>query len=141
MTTGVWVLGDQLYAGQTALAHQTDHKTETPVLMIESRQHVQQRRYHAQKLVLVWSAMRHFAAELKDAGWTVNYAIAENFETPLRQWIQEQGITTLQIMEPSDRPFLTLLQKLALPCKLDIIPNNHFLWSVDDFNTWASKRK
>ncbi|MEM1280846.1 MAG: cryptochrome/photolyase family protein, partial [Cyanobacteria bacterium P01_H01_bin.152] len=47
----------------------------------------------------------------------------------------------LQIMEPSDRPFLTLLQKLALPCKLDIIPNNHFLWSVDDFNTWASKRK
>ena len=54
MTTGVWVLGDQLYVGQAALAHRQNHQASTPVLMIESRQHGQQRRYHAQQLVLVW---------------------------------------------------------------------------------------
>ena len=126
MTTGVWVLGDQLYAGQAALAQRQSCQAETPVLLIESRHHVQQRRYHQQKLVLVWSAMRHFATELQEAGWAVSYEMAEDFATPLRQWIQQQGVTTLLVMEPSDRPFLAFLNQLELPCNLEIIPNNHF---------------
>ncbi|MDA0265671.1 MAG: cryptochrome/photolyase family protein [Cyanobacteria bacterium] len=141
MTTGVWILGDQLWLGQAALAQHHNPPAKTPVLLIESRQYAQQRRYHAQKLVLVWSAMRHFAAELQGAGWPVSYEIAEDFETPLRQWIQAQRITRLQVMEPSDRPFLTFLQTLDLPCDLEIMPNNHFLWSVDGFKAWASNRK
>ncbi|MEO1590200.1 MAG: cryptochrome/photolyase family protein, partial [Cyanobacteria bacterium J06632_22] len=62
MTVGIWVLGDQLWQGQSALASCQD--TPVPVIVIESLQHVQQRPYHQQKLVLVWSAMRHFAQEL-----------------------------------------------------------------------------
>ena len=141
MTVGIWILGDQLWQKQSALAEQADCRNKTPVILIESLQHVQQRRYHKQKLILIWSAMRHFAAELKDAGWSVFYAIAENFEAPLRQWITDQGITTLKVMEPSDRPFAQFLQTLDLPCDLETSPNNHFIWSVDEFNTWASKRK
>jgi len=141
MTTGVWVLGDQLYGGQSALAQRQSCQAETPVLLIESRHHVQQRRYHQQKLVLVWSAMRHFATELKEAGWAVSYEMAEDFATPLRQWIQQQGVTTLLVMEPSDRPFLAFLNQLELPCNLEIIPNNHFLWSVNAFQDWAKNRQ
>lgn len=141
MTTGVWVLGDQLWQEQAALAQNQTKREQIPVLFIESRQHAQQRRYHKQKLILVWSAMRHLSAELKDAGWSVTYAIAEDFETPLQQWIEEQSITTLQVMAPSDRPFAQLLKTLELPCALEILPNNHFLWSVDDFKTWASQRQ
>lgn len=69
MTVGIWVLGDQLWPEQSALAAQEASRKETPVILIESLQHVQQRRYHKQKLILIWSAMRHFAAELKNAGW------------------------------------------------------------------------
>lgn len=141
MTVGVWVLGDQLWQGQAALAGRQPQQTETPVILIESRQHVQQRRYHQQKLILIWSAMRHFAAELKDAGWPVSYEIAEDFETPLRQWIADRGITTLQVMEPNDRPFAKFLDTLDLSCDLQIVPNNHFLWSVDEFKDWAGDRK
>lgn len=141
MAVGVWVLGDQLWLGQSALAANQADCTDTPVLLIESRQQAQQRRYHKQKLILVWSAMRHFAADLKDAGWMVTYETSEDFETPLRQWIQDNGIDTLQVMEPSDRPFAQFLEALDLPCRLDIVPNNHFLWSIQDFETWASKRK
>ncbi len=141
MTTGIWVLGDQLWAGQAALAKHHAQRSQVPVLLIESRQHVQQRRYHQQKLILVWSAMRHFAAELRAAGWPVTYAMAADFVTPLRQWIQDQGITTLTVMEPSDRPFAQWLQTLALPCELVQAPNNHFLWSVDAFKAWAEGRK
>ena len=67
MTVGVWILGDQLWQNQARL-NRTDDKSSLPVILIESWQHVQQRRYHRQKLVLIWSAMRHFAEELRGGG-------------------------------------------------------------------------
>lgn len=66
MKTGVWILGDRLYDGQAALAARADCRTETPVVVIESLSFARDRPYHAQKLVLVWSAMRHFVATLVD---------------------------------------------------------------------------
>ncbi len=141
MTVGIWVLGDQLNHQQSALQPCADERANTPVILIESRQWVQQRPYHRQKLVLVWSAMRHFAKELQDAGWPVTYEIAEDFATPLRSWVKAHGITELRVMQPSDRPFISLIQSLDLPCKLTLLPNNHFLWSSADFEQWASGRK
>ena len=64
MTVGVRILGDQLWQNQAAL-NCTDDKSSLPVILIESWQHVQQRRYHRQKLVLILSAMPHFAEELR----------------------------------------------------------------------------
>ena len=135
MTVGVWVLGDQLWRDQAALAS----APHAPVIFIESHRHSIKRRYHRQKLVLVWSAMRHFAAELEATGCAVTYKISEDFETPLRQWIKANAITELRIMEPADRPFARFLDSLDLP--LTILPNNHFLWSVDEFTQWAQGRK
>jgi deoxyribodipyrimidine photolyase-related protein len=142
MTIGVWVLGDQLWEMQAALASCAEQKHQVPVLFIESLQHVRERPYHKQKLVLVWSAMRHFAAEMEQAGWKVTYyAQAENFYGPLKDWIQTHQITELRIMEPSDRPFANLIQTLDLPCQITLLPNNHFLWSRDAFGAWAKSRK
>ncbi|MEM9006904.1 MAG: cryptochrome/photolyase family protein [Cyanobacteria bacterium P01_F01_bin.86] len=141
MTVGIWVLGDQLWQNQSALLAQQENSRATPVILIESLQHIRQRRYHKQKLILVWSAMRHFAADLQHAGWPVTYAIAADFDRPLQQWIADHRITSLHVMEPSDRPFAQWLQTLDLPCDLKIIPNNHFLWSVDAFKQWADQRQ
>jgi deoxyribodipyrimidine photolyase-related protein len=142
MTTGVWVLGDQLWADQAALSSCAGAKAQTPVLMIESIRHATAIPYHLQKLVLVWSAMRHFAEELQASGWPVTYVKqAENFQTPLFAWLQQQQITELRVMQPSDRPFNRYIQALELPCKLVMLPNNHFLWSDDAFQTWATPRK
>ncbi|NEQ53489.1 MAG: cryptochrome/photolyase family protein [Leptolyngbya sp. SIO3F4] len=138
MTVGIWVLGDQLWDGQAALV---SANKKAPVILIESHRHSTERRYHRQKLVLVWSAMRHFAAELESNGRAVTYEIAKDFETPLRQWIKQEGITELRVMEPADRPFARLLNSLELPCRLTIVPNNHFLWSVAEFKQWADGRK
>ena len=54
MSLGVWVLGDQLSLGQAALASTTPQGAR--VLMVESSSVLDQRPYHRQKLVLVWSA-------------------------------------------------------------------------------------
>lgn len=141
MTIGIWVLGDQLWAEQAALASGLDIKTQVPVLFIESVSYARKRQYHRQKLVLVWSAMRHFAQELRDSGWSVSYEIAENFETSLRTWIQHYHITELRLMAPQDRAFMKFIHQLNLDCAVEVIPNNHFLWSRQEFKTWAGSRK
>ena len=141
MKQGIWVLGDQLSLQQAALQEMSDRPSQTPIVLIESREWATQRPYHQQKLVLVWSAMRHFADELRQAGWPVTYQIAENFETPLQKWIAAEGITELLVMQPSDRPFRQLIQALDLPCDITILPNNQFLWQDGEFKQWAKGRK
>ncbi|MCU0523404.1 MAG: cryptochrome/photolyase family protein [Elainella sp. Prado103] len=168
MTIGVWILGDQLWMEQAALqslvdvsiadrqlsvsdragsqlteTHLTDLKSQTQIILIESAQHVRVRPYHRQKLVLVWSAMRHFAEELRQAGWSVTYEIAADFIAPLQTWIRQQGIRELRMMEPNDRPFARLLNRLIpeLDCQVKILPNNHFLWTAAEFTQWAQGRK
>ncbi|MEO0968284.1 MAG: cryptochrome/photolyase family protein, partial [Cyanobacteria bacterium J06639_18] len=61
MTVGVWILGDRLSLEQAAL-QSCKQKDGLPVIFIESLNHAKVRPYHKQKLVLVWSAMRHFGA-------------------------------------------------------------------------------
>ena len=141
MTVGIWVLGDQLHPEQAALlAHQSDRQS-TPIIFIESADFAGQRPYHRQKLVLVWSAMRHFAQELRQAGWPVTYAVEPDFVAPLRGWIKAEGITELVVMQPSDRPFAARISSLDLTCQVTLLPNNHFLWSAEAFGDWASRRK
>ncbi|AKG24006.1 cryptochrome/photolyase family protein [Calothrix sp. 336/3] len=140
MTIGVWILGDQLWLEESAL--QSCSKINSlPVILIESLSHIQERPYHQQKLVLVWSAMRHFAQELREKGYHVTYAIADDFITPLRTWIEEEKITELRVMTPNDQTFSQKISSLELPCKISLIPNNHFLWSREEFQNWAKGRK
>jgi deoxyribodipyrimidine photolyase-related protein len=141
MALGIWVLGDQLWAAQAALASCADFKTQVSVLFIESIDYARQRPYHRQKLVLIWSAMRHFANELRESGWSVSYEIAEDFETPLQEWIRHHHITELRLMAPQDRAFTQFIHRLNLSCEVKVIPNNHFLWSVQAFQQWAVSRK
>lgn len=141
MTVGIWILGDQLWAGQAALVQCAENKTNTPVIAIESANFVRERPYHRQKLVLVWSAMRHFAMELQEDGWPVTYSISDDFETPLKSWIDSEGITELLVMTPNDRPFTRFLPSLKLPCPHTLVPNNHFMWTEAEFAKWANGRK
>jgi deoxyribodipyrimidine photolyase-related protein len=155
MTTGLWILGDQLNPGQSALELHATRKAEVRVLLVESASVLAQRRYHRQKLVLVWSAMRHFAAELRQAGWQVDYAIADTFERALETWIAEHGITELHLMEPADRPFRAAVVALhsrlerraqgrtAAPPAPRLVwhASNAFLWSAEAFAAWAGGYK
>lgn len=141
MTIGVWVLGDQLWDGQSALLSCVQQRQQTPVIFIESLAHAGQLPYHLQKLVLVWSAMRHFAEELRSKGWPVTYTQALDFNTPLLEWIERYQITELRVMTPTDRPFVELIQKLNLTIQVTFTPNNRFIWSDEEFIDWAGGRK
>ncbi len=143
MTAGIWVLGDQLSATQSALA--AFRTGEVPVLLIESTSVLERRAFHQQKLVLVWSAMRHFAAELAQAGWVVEQRQAASFGAALSAWITERGIDALHLMEPADRPFRQAIEATVArlpderPLRLVWHPSNAFLWSREDFAAWAGR--
>jgi deoxyribodipyrimidine photolyase-related protein len=107
------------------------------VLLVESTSVLAQRAYHRQKLVLVWSAMRHFAEELQQAGWRVDHRQADSFAAAVREWIGAHGIHELRVMEPADRGFRTAIERLQLPIALVWLPSNAFLWSREAFATWA----
>ena len=143
MTPGIWILGDQLTLDHPALlALEREHgpagaRTQGRVLLIESHSVLAWRRYHRQKLVLVWSAMRHFAAELRSAGWMVDHLEADSFGEGLTGWIAQHGITALAVMEPAERRFRQAIERLPLPIPLHWHPSNAFLWSRDAFAAWA----
>jgi deoxyribodipyrimidine photolyase-related protein len=141
MTTGIWILGDRLDLNQASLQNFVDSKSSTSVILIESLNHARLRPYHQQKLVLVWSAMRHFAQELEQDGWQVSYEIADDFESALLEWVRSHNITELRVMTPADRPFRKLIESLTLPCEVILVPDNHFLWTTAEFSDWAQGRK
>ena len=138
---GIWILGTQLSLENAALKSCEAEKEQTPIIMIESQNYAAQQRYHQQKLVLVWSAMRHFAATLQAEGWNITYEIATDFITPLQTWIETHQVTELRVMDPNDRAFSNFIQQLDLGCEISILSDNHFLWSKEDFQNWANNRK
>lgn len=138
MTIGVWILGDQLNTEQAALASCGGEKV--PVILIESLNHVKTRPYHKQKLVLIWSAMRHFAEELRQKGYDVTYKIADDFVAPLVEWAKVNKITEVRVMTPADRPFMQVIQNVGT-FKITLVANNHFLWTPEEFKNWAKGRK
>jgi len=142
--TGVWILPDQLHPQQAALASLSDlppHRV--PVLFIESHAWASSRNHHQQKLVLVWSAMRHFAQELQQRGHPVTYVEAEGYAEPLQAWARQNRLQQIRLMQPADIPVREEVEKLrsVLPCPRLVLENNHFLWTARQFIDWALGRK
>ncbi|NCQ43324.1 MAG: cryptochrome/photolyase family protein, partial [Cyanobacteria bacterium] len=57
MSIGIWILGNQLSHENTALNSILTEKLSAKIIFIESLNFVQQRCYHQQKLIFIWSAM------------------------------------------------------------------------------------
>ena len=69
--TLVLILGDQLSRDISALSGMEQNRTI--VLMAEVAEEATYVRHHKKKIAFILSAMRHFADELHDAGWQVDY--------------------------------------------------------------------
>ena len=65
------ILGDQL-SDSLATLRVLDAGNDV-IVMAEVPEEATYVRHHKQKIALLFSAMRHFAARLQDAGWQVRY--------------------------------------------------------------------
>ena len=137
----ILVLGDQLTRSVGPLA--SAEPSSTSVLMIESIALADSVPHHKQKLVLFFSAMRHFANGLRDAGFTVCYHQAASFEAGLTSHIEAEKPETIEVMEPTDWGYVDRLCEAAnsAGCQVEVVPNQLWLTDADDFDSWAEGRK
>jgi deoxyribodipyrimidine photolyase-related protein len=126
----VLVLGDQLNRTTGALAA-AEPGTDT-IVMVESHAKLRQRPWHRQKLGYVLSAMRHFAAELRDAGFTVDYRSAETLRAGLAD-IDPDGLV---VMAPSSWDLRQLLGRW----EVHQVPNDAYIVGEAGFTDWARQR-
>ncbi len=116
------------------------------VVLIESIAKGASLPWHRQKLVLIFSAMHHFADALTRAGYTVRMERAPSYAEGLARVAQETGarrIVATEAREWDMQEELSTAQVLlqAQHVKLVLRPDRGFLATRDEFATWANGRK
>ena len=138
----VWLLGDQLTPRAASLEGLGPR--DCRVLMVESLADAARLPSHKQKIVLEWSAMRHFADELRGLGYEVDHRPGErDLASGLRGHLGEYRPAEVRIMASADHGVAEELAETARAAgaSVRILPNNMFICGKDDFARWAEGRK
>jgi len=106
------------------------------VLLITSDELVSGRRWHRQRLHMILSAMAHFAAELRSAGFTVDERRAPTFTTGLADHVSAYGPSEIVATEPNSRTAMAWCRRHGVATER----SNQFLCHRDDFARWADSR-
>lgn len=143
----VLVLGDQLTPSLSSLAAADPSRDR--VLMAELHDEATYVRHHKKKIAFVFSAMRHFAEELRAAGWTVDYVKLEDpanrasFTGQLASAIAEHRPRRIVVTEPGEWRVSRMIEVwqdlFSLP--VAVLPDDRFLCSHGAFEAWAAGRK
>jgi len=133
----LWVLGDQL---NHAAVRQASPRR---VLLIEAYELGRTPPMHPQKLALFFSAMRHFAQELRRDGREVIYLQAETLEEALVQFFRTNPGETLDQMRPADYGFAERARGMVerMGGRYRGLPNPLWLLQPEEFDRWAGKRR
>ena len=133
----VWILADQLRLDHPALstAEAELGRAGVRVAIVESRSSLRRLPFHRKRQVLHLSAGRHFAAELRAAGFDVDLIVAEDSQEGLARHIKRHRTTRLVTMTAADyapRNWQSgsMAEDLGVPAK--VLPNTMFL--VGRFN-------
>lgn len=139
----VLVLGDQLTPTLSAL--RAADKSRDVVVMAEVRDEAHYVRHHRKKIAFVFSAMRHFAEELRQDGWTVSYSRYDDPETgssicaELMRRARETGAEKVLATECGEHRLRAALTHCPVP--VETLPDDRFISSQADFARWAEGRK
>jgi deoxyribodipyrimidine photolyase-related protein len=147
MTVLVPILGDQLTCAIASLKGMT--KDDTVVLMMEVRDEATYVKHHKAKIALIFSAMRHFAAKLEEAGWTVDYVRlddpgnAGSFTGEVVRAVERHSPDRVRVVEPGEWRVRAAMDEWAdkLPCRVEILPDDRFVCSIAEFAEWAEGRR
>ena len=138
------LLGDQLSPGLASL--RGARRADTVVLMAEVAEEAAYVPHHRQKLVLVFAAMRHFAADLRAAGWQVDYRRLDDpdnrgsLEAEIVAAACRHGATAIRMVEAGEHRLRAMQQALAAAtgCTVEILPDDRFLVPLAAFERWRA---
>ena len=141
------LLGDQLSHDIATLRHAD--KASTIILMAELSDETGYVRHHKKKLVFILSAMRHFADELRENGWQVDYIRLDDpqnthsFTSELQRCLNRHQIDQISVTHSGE---YRVQEQINQWHQLTSIPvtchdDDRFYASLDDFAGWAEGRK
>lgn len=143
----VLILGDQLDA-EALTVQQMDAERDC-ILMLELRGEATYIPQHKHRLVVFFSAMRHFAAELRASGLRVAYAALDdpqnrgNLGAELGRWIACLQPARLLITQPGD--FRALAEVRAAAKRwggaFEVVTDRHFYDTPEEFSQFAKGRR
>ena len=127
----VLILGDQINRNIASLSDRAPE--DTRILFVEITDKFSNKQWHKQKVHLLRSAMKHFAQDLQDEGFEVDYRKAKNLEKGVVAHKKEYGATSVIAMEPMNWNGKQVLERL----NIDLVRNNQFLCHYEDFAEWT----
>ncbi|WP_323751778.1 cryptochrome/photolyase family protein [Marinobacter sp.] len=147
MANLILILGDQLSPTLSALEG-ADRESDL-IVMAEVHDEASYTNHHKKKLVFLFSAMRHFAQELEQQGWRVQYQPyhpdnpAQSLEQFIRAAVQEHSPKRLITTECGEWRLHAQIRQWhkILGVHVEIRPDTRFICSIHEFARWAEGKK
>lgn len=143
--TVIVILGDQLTQNLSSLRN-TD-QANSVILMAEVAAEATYVKHHKKKIAFLFSAMRHFAAALQRSGWRVEYCRLDDPENSgslageVVRTAARHGASSVRLTEPGEWRVREELRALDAAFDLEMLPDDRFIASHDEFENWAAGRK
>ena len=143
----VFILGDQLSKSVSSL--QNANKKHDRVLMVEVAEEAAYVPHHKKKIAFIFSAMRHFAEELRGDGWLVDYVELDDpentgsFGAELARAIANNNPGKIIITEAGEWRVMQDIKswEKKLGITVDVLADDRFITSHGEFTSWAEGRK
>lgn len=147
MGTLAVVFGDQLDLN-SPLVRSLDPQRDV-VLMMEVAAESLHVPSHVQRTVLFLSAMRHFAAALRQRGITVRYIKLDDpdntheFSGEVERAVQDLRPARIACVQPGEHRVLAMVESWGgrFGVDVEVLEDDHFITSVDEFARWAEGRR
>ncbi len=119
------------------------------ILMMEVMEEASYVPHHPKKIAFIFSAMRHFAQELRETGWLVDYVALDDpgntgtFTDEVARAINRHSITNIALTEPSEFRVMELVRgwQDAFGITVHVQRDDRFVCSLEEFSQWAEGRK
>ncbi|MFN7009645.1 MAG: cryptochrome/photolyase family protein [Allorhizobium sp.] len=141
------VLGDQLSPSLSSLCDAAPDGSI--VLMAEVMTEARYVRHHKKKIAFLFSAMRHFAEELRGRGFAVRYVTLDDPDNSqslfgeVERALAATGATGVVVTEPGEWRLIEEMrgwqERLGLP--VEIRDDTRFLITRAGFDRWAERRR
>ena len=141
------ILGDQLNEQISSLSD--CDKQNDVVLIAEVREEATYVKHHKKKIVLLFSAMRHFASQLRDANFNVAYRYYDDEDNQgsllneVKLALQRHNLQHVVVTFPGEYRLLKSMQQWeqVLGVSVEIRPDDRFISTPEQFSKWADGRK
>ena len=147
MNTLRLILGDQLSESISSL--EECNKAKDIILICEVWDEAIYVKHHKKKIAFLFSAMRHFAENLKQQGYSVDYITLDDpkntgsFQGEVERALERHRIQQIVVTHPGEYRVLTDINSWEshFDISVEIRPDNRFLSTPEDFADWAKGRK